>query len=72
MIQHPSRIEDCAVSCAATIEARKIPANEVPIVIACLVNGLSDHTGTPDATIINLVSIASSMLRDSKSRSPKQ
>lgn len=61
-----TRVENCAVSCAATIEARGIPANEVPIVLACLANGLADHAGIPDQVILQMIKTASQTLREAQ------
>lgn len=58
-----SRVEDCAVSIAATIESRKIPAHEVPIVLGILVNCLADLKGLPDQLVLQMVAGASVSLR---------
>jgi hypothetical protein len=52
------RIARCTISCAATIEARKIKAHEAPLVIGALVKGLADHTGLPVDFILQMVSSA--------------
>lgn len=49
------QIAKCAISCARTIEVRKIRANEVPLVIGALVKGFCDHTGLPLETALEMV-----------------
>lgn len=50
------RIANCARSCAATMETRKIRSNEVPIVIGALVVALADHTELPLERVLGMIS----------------
>lgn len=45
----------CAISCAKTIESRRIKANEAPIVLGALCLAMSDHAGIPLETALHMV-----------------
>lgn len=53
-----TKIRDCAVSCAKTMETRKIKANEAPVVLGYLASCLAKHSGLPLAMILEMVSKA--------------
>jgi hypothetical protein len=61
-----THIKKTAVECGRVIEARRIKANEVPVVIGALVVALSDHTGVPLPACLQMVTQAANTLATSK------
>lgn len=53
-----NKLQACMVSIAATLETRKIKANEVPVVLGYLAHHLAQHTGLPLPLIIGMVNQA--------------
>lgn len=49
------QVAKCAISCAKTLEARKIRANEFPLVIGALIKGFCDHTGVPLDSVMEMI-----------------
>jgi hypothetical protein len=62
------RIAQCAISCGATIEARKIRANELPLVLGTLIVALADHCGLP---LENAIGICGSAARQMHAATPE-
>lgn len=58
MPQNPDPIQTAAYACGAHIEASKVQAHEVPIIIAYLVIALSDLSRVPVPTVLNMVTTA--------------
>ena len=56
------RIEAATISCAATIETRKVRPNEVPVILGSLLASFAEHCNLPIETALEMVTIAAKRL----------
>lgn len=50
-----TKIRDCAISCAKTIETRGLKSYEAPVVIGCLAGLLAQHSGMTLEQVMEMV-----------------
>lgn len=50
-----TKIRDCAVSCARTMETRGIKSHEAPVVLGSLAGILADHSGCELDKVLDMI-----------------